>query len=220
MDGNGRWAVQRGKSRSFGHQEGLKITRQMLDSCIKRNIPYLSLYIFSTENWKRTEAEVGFLMDLIVKNIRKEYDLYREKGIRLLHSGHLESLPLKVQQEINSAISDTADFKNLTLNLVINYGGRDEIWRAAQAYARAIDLSGPHATIETFSNYLDNPEIPDVDFLIRTGGEKRLSNFLLWKTAYAELFFSDLLWPDWSDSAFEEALEDYRKRNRRFGGTS
>lgn len=218
MDGNGRWAQARGKDRTAGHQEGLVAARSVVAHCARRGIRYLSLFVFSTENWTRARQETGFLMDLLARNLRKEYDFYRKEGIRLLHSGDPEGLPPGVRTELAMALEDTASHKGLTVNLAINYGGRDEILRAIRRMGKAgADLT----TLDSqgLSPWLDNPELPDVDLLIRTGGERRISNFLLWRCAYAELHFSPVLWPDWSEGDLESALSDYGNRHRRFGGT-
>ena len=221
MDGNGRWAAARNKPRSYGHREGLEASKRVVRAAAKLGIKWLSLYTFSTENWKRTEEEVSFLMGLLQRHLRDEYDFYRENQIRLVHSGDLERLPPEVQKEIRNATRDTADFTGLTVNLAINYGGRDELIRAFRRMntpeSRLCDQ--PQAITETEINaFLDIPDLPDADLIIRTGGEQRISNFLLWKSAYAELYFSDRLWPDWDEGDLVTSLEEFQKRNRRFGG--
>jgi undecaprenyl diphosphate synthase len=211
MDGNGRWATKRGLPRTAGHEEGLKTVKRLVAEAADQGIKYLTLYTFSTENWKRSEAEVGFLMNLIVAHLRKEFAFYKEHHIRIRHIGDIAGLPVIVQDEITRAIAETAAFTGLTVVLAINYGGRDELIRAAKKY-RVV----PEST--AFESCLDLPELPDLDLLIRTGGEKRLSNFLLWQSAYAELVFCDTLFPDYSVGHFREDLADFAHRQRRFGG--
>jgi len=231
MDGNGRWARALGKPRTFGHQEGLKTVKTIVQATRDHGIPFLSLYAFSTENWKRAADEVRFLMDLVVIHLRKEYDFYRSNHIRVVHSGDMEKLPLKVQKELELVITDTASFDSLTVNLAINYGGRDEILRAFKRFASAnLPAGSSHAeglrqmssalNEQSFSAYLDYPNIPDLDLLIRTGGEQRISNFMMWQSAYSELFFSEKMWPEYSTADLELALEFFKNRQRRFGGTS
>ena len=216
MDGNGRWARERGRPRFDGHQEGLTAAKRIVAAAADLGIAYLSLYTFSTENWTRAEEEVSFLMFLIRSHLRKEFDFYRDHRIRILHSGDLERLPIEVVREIRSAVADTAGFDGLTVILAINYGGRDEIVRAVRRAAAA----GAAATLteEGFRSFLDLPGVPDPDLVIRSGAEQRLSNFLLWQSAYTELYLSPRLWPDWDRQDLAAALEEYAHRSRRFGG--
>jgi undecaprenyl diphosphate synthase len=214
MDGNGRWAQNQGKKRTQGHLEGLKTTKNIVKTASDYGIAYLSLYTFSTENWRRTQEEISFLMDLITKHLRSEYDFYRENAIKVVHSGNLDGLPVKVQQEIVGVESDTQSFTGLTVNLLINYGGRDEIVRAVN---RLKNDNVAVITEEVIGNYLDKI-LPDVDLVIRTAGEERLSNFMLWQTSYAEYNFSPKLWPDFTADDFKMILDDYAGRKRRFGG--
>ena len=217
MDGNGRWARDRGLPRTSGHREGLETAKRVVAHAAEAGVEYLSLYTFSTENWRRTEEEVSYLMGLIKSHLRKQYDFYRQHNIRVIHSGDLMRLPDAVREEILLAEEDTVSFSGMKVNLLINYGGRDEIVRAA----RKCFLSGlnPESVSETdIRDNLDHPEIPDLDLLIRTGGEMRLSNFMIWQSAYSELYFSDLYWPDFTSSSLDEAFIQYRKRQRRFGG--
>lgn len=216
MDGNGRWAQARGLGRSEGHKEGLKTAKRITKAVSDAGIRFLSLYVFSTENWKRTEQEVSFLMVLLKNNLLKEWDFYRENRIRVVHSGHLAGLPSEIQKDLLAVQSDTAAFDGLTVNLAINYGGQDEILRALARWDQ--DPTRPSLDGNSFHRYLDQPGLPPVDLLIRTAGEVRLSNFLLWQTAYAEFFFDDKFWPDWEESDLNRALEVYRKRQRKFGG--
>ncbi|AEJ61123.1 Undecaprenyl pyrophosphate synthase [Spirochaeta thermophila DSM 6578] len=218
MDGNGRWATRRGLPRYKGHEEGLKATKRVVKAAAERGIPYLSLYTFSTENWKRAQEEVSFLMGLVRRYLKKEFDFYREYGIRIVHSGNLEGLPREIRRDLLDVIRDTASFTGLTLNIALNYGGRDEILRAMKRWLE--EGGGQELTEESFRRYLDVPELPDPDLVIRTAGEQRLSNFLIWQAAYAEYYFTPVLWPDFSERDFDEALRDYASRTRKFGGTA
>ncbi|MBO7121837.1 MAG: di-trans,poly-cis-decaprenylcistransferase [Treponema sp.] len=215
MDGNGRWAQQRGKPRTAGHKEGLEAAKRIVRAAADLGIKYVTLYTFSTENWKRTQDEVGYLMGLIKVHLRAEFEFYKENQIRVEHIGDLEGLPKDVQEEIVNAKKDTENFTGTTCVLAINYGSRDEIIRAAN---KALAAGAKKFDEKDFSKYTDLPELPDVDLLIRTGGEKRLSNFLLWQTAYAEFVFSDTLWPDYSVEEFKKDVLEFESRNRRFGG--
>jgi undecaprenyl diphosphate synthase len=211
MDGNGRWAKSRGLPRTEGHRRGLESAKAIVKTARDEGIKFLSLYTFSTENWKRASEEVGFLMSLLRTHLSRELDFYRQHQIRIVHSGAREGLPSDVLAEIDRAVSDTADFKGIVVNLAINYGGRDEIARAVRKLPPGL---ADEAAIRSF---LDHPEIPDPDFIIRTGGEYRLSNFLLWQSAYSELYFSPKFWPDFTPEDLREALRDYAHRERRFG---
>jgi undecaprenyl diphosphate synthase len=214
MDGNGRWAASRGLPRTEGHREGLETAKRIVKAAEDLGIRVLSLYAFSTENWKRTSEEVGFLMGLIKRHLAAEFAFYKANGIRVVHSGDPEGLPSDVMDEIRQVTTDTAHFDKLTVNLAINYGGRNEIVRAARLLARA----GTDITEASLSEVMDHPDLPDPDLIIRTSAEIRLSNFLLWESAYAELWFSPKLWPDFGPEDLAAAVEDYRNRNRRFGG--
>ncbi len=215
MDGNGRWAKARGKARTAGHKEGLEAAKRIVRAAADLGIKYVTLYTFSTENWKRTQDEVGYLMGLIKSHLRAEFEFYKENQIRVQHIGDLEGLPKDVQEEIVNAKKDTENFTGTTCVLAINYGSRDEIIRAAN---KALAAGVTKFDEKDFSKYTDLPELPDVDLLIRTGGEKRLSNFLLWQTAYAEFIFSDTLWPDYTVEEFKKDVLEFESRNRRFGG--
>ncbi|MDX9800602.1 MAG: polyprenyl diphosphate synthase [Spirochaetia bacterium] len=220
MDGNGRWAQKLGKPRSFGHREGLETAKKITLAASNAGIKYLSLYVFSTENWKRTETEVSFLMQLLKQHLRREYDFYKENQIRVIHSGDLERLPAEVKKEISSVTAETASFKGLTVNLAINYGGRDELIRAVNRWVNDSTLEKTALDEDNLRKYLDHPDVPDPDLVIRTAGEKRLSNFLLWETAYSELYFSEKNWPDWREEDLAFAIENYIKRDRKFGALS
>ena len=216
MDGNGRWATQRKLPRSAGHDKGLHTVKAIVKAAAELGIKHLTLYIFSTENWKRTQAEVGFLMNLIHTHLKQELDFYKENGIRLNHIGDLSALPEGIQKDITEAIEDTKSFTGMILNLAINYGGRDEIIRGIKKII-ADGKKPEEITEQTVSSYMDMPLSPDVDLLIRTGGEKRLSNFLLWHVPYAEQIYIDTLWPDYTITQFYDNIEEFQKRNRRFG---
>lgn len=216
MDGNGRWAQQRKLPRTFGHKEGLTVAKIIVRAAASMGIKYVTLYTFSTENWKRAQEEVGYLMNLIQSHLRAEFDFYKQNGIRVMHIGDLSGLPVSVQTEILNVAKDTKDFKGLTVVLAINYGGRDEILRGIKKLnSKNIDFDS--ITEKQLSESFDIPELPDVDLLIRTGGEYRLSNFLLWHAAYAELLFTDTLWPDYNAEEFEKNIQEFKNRNRRFG---
>ena len=224
MDGNGRWARTKGLPRSAGHKEGLKAAKRVVKAAADLGIPYLTLYTFSTENWKRAKDEVSFLMRLIRMHLRKEWDFYRENHIRVIHSGDLARLPPSIQQEITNVVQDTSEFDRIVLNLAINYGGRDELLRGfnrfldENAHSGAAGQREPgRLSAEDISRFLDHPELPDADLIIRTGGEQRLSNFLLWQSAYAELYFSAKLWPDWNSDDLAEAVQAFQRRQRRYG---
>lgn len=216
MDGNGRWAKQKNLPRSSGHNEGLETVKRIVKKAADLGIKFLTLYIFSTENWKRTEQEVGFLMNLIHIHLVQELNFYRENNIKLNHIGNLSTLPQKIQNDILEAIDDTKNFSGMTLNLAINYGGRDEILRGIKKIIND-KIPSEEITEELISKKLDMPESPDVDLLIRTGGEQRLSNFLLWHIPYAEQIYTKTLWPDYSNEEFEQHIEEFTNRNRRFG---
>jgi len=216
MDGNGRWAQYQGLNRSEGHKEGLKAAKRITQAASDAGIRYLSLYVFSTENWKRAEQEVSFLMFLLKSHLLKEWDFYRENHIRVVHSGDLGGLPAEVQADLTQVQRDTEGFDGLTVNLAINYGGQDEILRAVRRWDQSSDRPALDAT--TFQQFLDRPDLPAVDLLVRTAGEVRLSNFLLWESAYAEFYFSPKLWPEWTEDDLRLALQEYQKRQRKFGG--
>lgn len=217
MDGNGRWAKKRGMPRTAGHKEGLSSAKKIVSAAAKLGIKYITLYTFSTENWKRTQEEVGFLMNLIRSHLRAEFDFYKKNGIQVRQIGDLDGLPKDVKSEILNAEKDTEHFTGTTCILAINYGGRDEIARAVRKIINQ-DIPSDKITEEFIEKNLDTQDIPAVDLLIRTGGEKRLSNFLLWQNAYAEFIFTDTLWPDYNEEEFFNEIEEFQKRNRRFGG--
>lgn len=216
MDGNGRWAQQRKLPRTAGHDQGLHTVKRIVKLASDIGIKYLTLYVFSTENWKRTEKEVGFLMNLIHIHLCGELDFYKQNGIKINHIGDIESLPDSIKKDIKEAIEDTKDFTGMTLNLAINYGGRDELLRGIKKIINN-KINENEINEQLISSFLDMPQSPDVDLLIRTGGEKRLSNFLLWHIPYAEQIYTETLWPDYTDEEFLKNIEDFSHRNRRFG---
>ena len=216
-DGNGRWAKLRNLPRTKGHREGLDVAKQIVKAASDLGIKFVTLYTFSTENWKRTQEEVGYLMTLIKKHLSSEFNFYKENKIRIEHIGDITALPMDVQTEIENAKNDTKDFTGTTVLLAINYGGKDEIIRGIKKLAaQKKDFSS--ITEQDLSLALDTKNIPDVDLLIRTGGELRLSNFLLWQAAYAELIFTDTLWPDYTKEEFIKNIQTFQHRTRRFGG--
>jgi len=216
MDGNGRWAERRHKNRSAGHYAGAEQAKKIVGAASALGIEYVTLYIFSTENWKRTAEETGYLMSLIKNHLRAEFEFYKKNKIRLLHLGDIEGLPEDIRREIRSATAETAQFTGTTLVMAINYGGRDEIVRGIKKLA-ASGVPAEKIDEASLSSSFDIPDLPDVDLLIRTGGEKRLSNFLLWHASYAELVFTDTLWPDYGEDELYGHIEQFQKRSRRFG---
>ena len=217
MDGNGRWAKQRGQLRTQGHLEGLKTAKLIVKAASDMGVPYLTLYTFSTENWKRTVEEVGFLMGLIRQYLKAEFGFCQENRIRVRHAGDRKGLPEDIMRELDDTCNATGDFDGLQVILALNYGGRDEIVRAVKKLIVA-GVDAEAVTEEKIGLYLDNPDIPDPDLIIRTAGEFRTSNFLIWEAAYAEYYISDKLWPDWTEDDLAEAIASYTKRERRFGG--
>ena len=217
MDGNGRWAKARGYARTKGHQEGMNRVIDIVRYASDRGVEVLSVYAFSTENWKRPAAEVGFLMDLLVIYLTRELKKLHENNVRLHILGDVLALPEKQQSAIRNALDLTKDNNGMQLNIALNYGGRDEILRAIHKLAdKEMDMRT--LSEEELMNALDTERDGNVDLLIRPGGEKRLSNFLLLQNAYAEIVFSDVLWPDFREEEFELALIEYNKRDRRYGG--
>ena len=219
MDGNGRWAKSRALPRSAGHLEGLTTAKRIIRAAAERNLAYITLYTFSTENWKRPSEEVSYLFGLISEYIRKEYPFYVEHNLRVRFCGDMDALPPSVADKLHEAMHFTAGHTGLQVILALNYGGRDEILRALRRFTESSGQSAAAIPDEQhFRTFLDNPDIPDPDLIIRTAGEQRLSNFLLWQSAYSELYFSDTLWPDWDETHLDRALETFSGRIRRFGG--
>ncbi len=222
MDGNGRWAQKRRKPRLFGHKAGADSVKDIVAACGEIGIPCLTLYAFSSENWHRPDQEVSGLMSILKKYLEAELPRMQKNDIRLISVGDRDRLPTSVRDCLERAIVETAANKKLTLNLALSYGSRDEICRAVRKIAEkcvAGELAASDINEEIISNSLDTGGIPDPDLLIRTGGESRLSNFLLWQLSYAEIYFTDTMWPDFRGDVFLKALADFQMRERRFGRT-
>ncbi|MDR0330116.1 MAG: isoprenyl transferase [Chitinispirillales bacterium] len=220
MDGNGRWARGRGLPRTAGHRAGTDATRAIVRACGELGVSYLTVYVFSAENWGRPSAEVSMLMDLLVEMTRREIRNLNASNVRLLAIGDLEKLPPKTRAEMKKGIEETSGNTGLGLILAISYGGRAEIVNAARAFAReAADNPGLIDALDEggFSEYMYTRGVPDPELIIRTGGDWRISNFLLWQAAYAELYITDTLWPDFNKEALIAAIEDFNRRDRRFG---
>jgi len=220
MDGNGRWAKQRLLSRIKGHEKGAEAVRMTVRTCRELGIPFLTLYAFSTENWQRPKTEVNALMGLLRRFLEAELRELLKNGIRLHVIGRRERLPENVQKALAAAVNDTRHNSALQLNLALSYGGRDEITRAAQSLAAEVQagrMRPADITEELLSARLDTAGIPDPDLLIRTGGDMRVSNFLLWQLAYTEIFVTPTLWPDFTPELFQQILNDFQSRERRFG---
>jgi len=223
MDGNGRWAKQKGQMRIFGHRHGVKSVRETAEAAAELGIEYLTLYAFSTENWNRPRAEITALMKLLVQTIHKEMKTLHDNNIRLEAIGNLEALPDVTNRELSEAIKDTAHHDRMTMILALSYSSRWELTRAAQNIAAAAvrgDIDPGQITQEAFNSYLTTSNYPDPELLIRTSGEYRISNFLLWQIAYAELYFTPKLWPDFRKEDLYKAIVDFQNRERRFGKTS
>lgn len=214
MDGNGRWAKKRGLSRSTGHREGVTALYRVIDGCISEKIPFLSVYAFSTENWKRPAPEVKFLMKLFTLFIEKSIGYFNANGIRFLARGNKDALPRPVRNSIEKAEAETAGNTVLTLIICLNYGGRDEIVRAV----KRLNEKGTEISQENITREILPAGVTEVDLIVRTAGEKRLSGFLLWESSYAEFLFCDKLWPDMDSSDVKAAKESYYMRTRKFGG--
>lgn len=220
MDGNGRWAKQQGQMRTFGHQEGVKAVKDVIEGAAEAGVKYVTLYTFSTENWKRPKYEVEALMELLVDSIHKETGTLLEKGIKLETIGDLEALPKECREQLVETIAATSDCKKMTIILALSYSARWEIINAAKKIAEKVkkgELTLEGINEEVFNSELCTANMPDPELLIRTSGELRISNYLLWQIAYSELFFSPKLWPDFNREDLFEAIIDYQQRERRFG---
>lgn len=219
LDGNGRWAKKRGLPRTAGHAVGAETFRKIATYCRKIGVQYLTVYAFSTENWKRPPEEVGAIMKLLDKYLHEAISTMAKDRIRMKVLGDVTALSPQLQEEIRRTDEISQSYEGFQANICINYGGRDEIVRAARRYAE--DLAAGRAdaelTEERFGSYLYSAGIPDPDLLIRPGGEQRISNFLLWQCAYAEFYFTDVLWPDFSPAELDKAIAEFRRRDRRFG---
>ena len=220
MDGNGRWAERRGKSRIFGHRKGVEAVRNVVDACGRRGIPYLTLYAFSSENWSRPREEVRLLTELLFTTLENEALQLHENGVRLRVIGDLTPFGEKIDRSVREVQELTQRNMNLNLTVAVNYGGRWDIVNACREIAFAVkDRSSSllEITEQTVAGKLSTADLPEPDLFIRTGGEIRVSNFLLWQIAYSELFFIDTLWPEFDESCLDDALRSYRGRQRRFG---
>ena len=223
MDGNGRWAKEKGFLRAFGHENGTKSVREVVEACSELGVENLTLYAFSSENWNRPKLEVKTLMQLLISSLKKEMSTMQENSIRLDAIGNLNNLPEKVQKELLYVIEATKENKNMNLTLALSYGSRDEIVDVTKQICDKVKnkiISIENIDDTLINQHLYTRNLPDVDLLIRTSGEKRISNFLLWQIAYAELYFTDVYWPDFVKENLYEAVIDYQNRERRFGKTS
>jgi len=223
MDGNGRWAKQKGLLRAFGHEKGTKSVRITVETCAKLGIENLTLYAFSTENWNRPKLEVDTLMNLLISSLKKEFDTLQKNDIRLNCIGNIDLLPNKAKKELLTVIGNTKDNKRMTLTLALSYGSREELLHAIKIISRKVKnniISVDNIDESIINQHLYTHDLPDVDLVIRTSGEHRISNFLLWQIAYAEFYFTDVLWPDFNENDLYEAIISYQKRERRFGKTS
>ncbi len=220
MDGNGRWAQERGEDRIYGHINGVESVRRTITAALDNNIKYLTLYTFSTENWGRPAYEVEGLMELFCKCVVAEAPILIEKSVKVEVIGDMENMPENVQSHLNTISDITKNGDKLTLILALNYSSRDEITRAVRKIATKIEnkeILPQNITQELINQHLDSANYPDPDLIIRTSGECRLSNFLLWQSAYSEMYFTETLWPDFNKDSFDEALKSYSSRDRRFG---
>lgn len=223
MDGNGRWAKKQGLFRTKGHESGTKAVKEVVEGVAKIGIPFLTLYAFSTENWNRPKLEVQTLMKLLVSSLKKELETLHKNDIKLNAIGALEDLPAKAQRELAEVIKETKNNKRMTLTLALSYGSREEITKTIKEISSKVknNIISVEKIDETIINeHLYTLNLPDVDLLIRTSGEQRISNFLLWQIAYAELYFTDVLWPDFRKEDLYKAILNYQNRERRFGKTS
>ena len=223
MDGNGRWAKEKGKLRVFGHEQGVKTVKRTVEDCARLGLEFLTLYTFSTENWNRPKLEVDTLMRLLVSSLKKELITLNNNNIKLNTIGNIASLPKSAHRELLDVMAKTSGNTGMTLTLALSYGSREEIKNAVQQISIKVknNIISPENIDETIiNNHLYTHNLPDVDLLIRTSGEHRISNFLLWQIAYAELYFIDVFWPDFSEQHLLEAITNYQNRERRFGKTS
>ena len=223
MDGNGRWAKKQGLLRAAGHEKGTKAVREVVEACSEIGVENLTLYAFSTENWKRPKLEVDTLMKLLVSSLKKEIKTLQENNIRLNAIGILNNLPSKAQKELSEVIEKTRNNTRMTLTLALSYGSREELVQAVRQISEKVkndEISLKEIDESVINKHLYTQNLPDVDLVIRTSGEQRISNFLLWQIAYAELYFTELLWPDYRKENLFEAIYNYQNRERRFGKTS
>ena len=223
MDGNGRWAEQKGMSRIFGHQNGVAAVKKIVEAANKFNIKYLTLFTFSIENWDRPQSEVDTLMSLLVQTLKDEFEDIFRNNIKLNAIGELDTLPDDVRDELYSIIQSTKNNSGMILTLALSYGGKQEIFKAVKEISDKVKndiISLDNFDDSLINDHLYTKDLPDVDLLIRTSGEQRISNFLLWQIAYAELYFTDIYWPDFTEEDLEKAIVEYQNRERRFGKTS
>ena len=222
MDGNGRWAKARLRPRSFGHNAGRKAVREVVEGCLRQGVEALTLFAFSSENWRRPDEEVGALMELFLRALDKEVDELHEQGVRLRFIGDLTAFNAELRKRMELAMARTGGNRKLALNVAVNYGGRWDIAQAARQAASAVargDLAVEEIDEERLGQWTSLADLPPLDLFIRTGGEVRISNFLLWQIAYAELYFTDTLWPDFDQACLARAIEDFARRERRYGKT-
>jgi len=220
MDGNGRWAQQRGKDRIFGHRQGAEAVRKIVKNCSDLGLGVLSLFAFSTENWDRPSDEVNALMNYFEDFLKKERKGIFEQNIKFVVTGQIERLPKKVKELAVSLMQDSSSNKGMVLNLAVSYGGRQDILNAVNGILNDIEqgkLSKDELNIDLFSNYLWTKDLPDPDLLIRTSGELRISNFMIWQMAYTEIYVTEMLWPDFDEAELEKAIDAFSNRKRRFG---
>lgn len=223
MDGNGRWAKQKGKNRIFGHKNGVNAVREVSEACAELGVNYLTLYAFSSENWNRPKLEVAALMELLVRTIGSETKTLMKNNIRLNTIGSIDTLPSRAQEQLNKVKEETKNNSRLTLTLALSYGGRAEIVDACKKIATQVKkgkISEQDITASTINMHLYDPEIPDPELMIRTSGEYRISNFLLWQAAYTEFYFTEEFWPDFNKESMYKAILAFQARERRFGKTS
>ena len=223
MDGNGRWAQEKGYTRIYGHNKGVKSVQKIVEESLNLGIQYLTLYAFSVDNWNRPKKEIGTLMSLLVDSLKKEFEKLIKNNIRLNTIGNIKTLPKKVQDEIIRVSNKTKNNTKMILTIALSYGAREEIENVIKNIAREVKnntISIENVDHSIINKHLYTQNLPDVDLLIRTSGEQRISNFLLWQIAYAELYFTDVYWPDFGKKDFYKALFNYQKRERRFGKTS
>ena len=223
MDGNGRWAARRNRPRTFGHQKGARAVRKTIEACIRNDVTHLTLFAFSSENWSRPEKEVQKLMQLFMRSLKKETPELRKQGVQLAFIGDLSRFSPELQKSMQESSAPIATEQRLLLNIAVNYGGQWDIAQACQKIAR--DVSAGHLDADAidenlFTQYTSLYPQPKVDLMIRTGGEHRISNFLLWQVAYSELYFTETLWPDFDMPEFDSIVNAYQQRERRFGQTS
>ena len=223
MDGNGRWAEQKGMPRIFGHQNGVEAVRKIVESANHHKIEYLTLFTFSLENWNRPVNEVETLMSLLVNTLKEEFEDIFKNNIKLNAIGELDDLPIDVKKQLDNIIEDTKDNSGMVLTLALSYGGKQEIFKAVKEISKKVKndmICLDNFDDSVINDHLYTRNLPNVDLLIRTSGEKRISNFLLWQIAYAELYFCDVYWPDFSEDDFTKAFIEFQNRERRFGKTS